>query len=477
MPARIVLVRPAAEGEQEEFREPLGIESIAAFLLCHGHECVLLDRQLEHAATGDFCKRVMSLAPDIVGFSVMTAEDMPDTLRLVQRLSGGCVTRGGKRSRMVAGGLFITTSTDMARALFPKDVLLLTGEGEAALLALADGKSPDGASPNGTTICPDAWAMAYRPQLEAYLARSAAISVRSARGCPGGCAFCSTPSLPGQAGRYCPRSISLVADEVEMLAKRVMDAGRLPVFDFVDDCFGELDRVTALTQELNRRDVKAAFSLELRAQSLCSAELSLLKQLKHGGLCRVFTGLESINAQTQRYFGKPIEVRRFLDGAQKMRRADIELQTGYILWHPLSSAAGAREEMRLAYEHGLFSPKLALSRLMLYPGSRLYEQAGMRGGMKPAELAPDAYACYEWIKGRLSLLYELWVTCAAALAYEVCRAHLTGDASRRDGLRALLREINDRSYAAISEESDGLVNITDMEEKAHALCRAGNGGK
>lgn len=476
--ARVVLIRPKTQGEQEEFREPLGIESIAAFLNLYGHEAILIDRRLDEASAGEVCQRVMQLCPDIVGFSLMTAEDAPDALRLIQRLSRGCVSLDGDPSRLVAGGLFVTTAMDMARALFPKNVTLLAGEGEAAMLALAQNVATGGgANGAGETApaSPDEWCVAYRPQLEEYLACGATISVRSSRGCTGGCAFCSTPLLPQPFGRYCAKDIRLVVDELETLAARAQAAGYLPVFDFVDDCFGDLQRVAALADELDGRALSVAFSLELRAQSLYDADAALLKRLRSSGLCRVFVGLESLDAKAREYFRKPIDEVRFFAGADALKQADIELQAGYILWRPNTTAAGAREEMRLARERGLFSPKLALSRLTLYPGSRLYREAGMSGGAKQAELQPDAYSLYELIKENVSGLYELWVQCAVKLANEVCRAHLTGDMARRDGLRALINDINDAAYRAIE---DGVPpDISDLEEATYALCRAGNGGE
>jgi radical SAM superfamily enzyme YgiQ (UPF0313 family) len=113
-------------------------------------------------------------------------------------------------------------------------------------------------------LSPDGWAEPSRDELSSYLRCGGVINMRSARGCPGQCSFCATPQLP--TARYAARSIRLVADEMEALASRYE-----PIFNFVDDDFGSLERIEELIKELERRALKTAFSLELRAGELTRA--------------------------------------------------------------------------------------------------------------------------------------------------------------------------------------------------------------
>ncbi len=94
--------------------------------------------------------------------------------------------------RCLAGGLYVTTALKQARALFPADVTLIRGEGEAAVAALLD-KQPLPEKP----LPPDGWAEPSRDELAHYLRYGGVISLRTAAGAP--------DSAPSARRRACPR--------------------------------------------------------------------------------------------------------------------------------------------------------------------------------------------------------------------------------------------------------------------------------
>ena len=71
--------------------------------------------------------------------------------------------------------------------------------------------------------------------------------------------------------RYAARDPAKVAEEMAALSGE----GYLPVFNFTDDEFGGTDRILALEAELERRGLRAAFSLEMRAADIVSASCGL----------------------------------------------------------------------------------------------------------------------------------------------------------------------------------------------------------
>ena len=286
VPGRTALVRPRYDGTDHEFQEPLGAEAICGYLLARGAEARVFDRRL-----GASVSDIEKFCPDWVGFSLMTEEDAPDALRLRQMLS-----RPGRR--FFAGGLFVTSCMEKARALFPSDTTLIPGEGEGPVWELLTfGEVREGPRPG-----PNEWAFASRENLSEYLARGGVINIRTARGCRGGCAFCTTPRLCAPKG-FETRDVSLVADEMASLVR----AGYPPVFNFTDDMFGGCDRVEELEEALSLRGVRAAFSLEMRAREVSMTPPDLWKRLYGGGLCRVFTGMESLNPDTLRAWHKPVD--------------------------------------------------------------------------------------------------------------------------------------------------------------------------
>ena len=429
---RIALVRPLCSYDEPEFQEPLGAEAVCGYLRERGLECRVFDRLL-----GVTIADLAAHEPDWVGFSLLTDADVPDALRLVQML------RAPGR-RFFAGGMFVTTEPERAAALFPKDTVLICGEGEGPVYTLVTGRSMEGGRRPG----PDEWAFASRDDLPAYLQRGCAISLRTSRGCRGSCAFCTTPSRQEETRRYAARDPAKVAEEMAALTRE----GYLPVFNFTDDEFGGTDRILALEAELERRGLRAAFSLEMRAADIVSAPRGLWPVLHEGGLCRIFTGLESFNADTRRRWNKPVDVPALMEAVRCIKKNGIACEVGYILWHEHSTVDSVRQEAEQLHDYGLLSPRTALSRLILYPGSRLYKMAGIRETAQ-APLPGEVRELFERWESLLQPLSPLWIKASLLLPGMACRAWLRKDPSRYLELTDCIETIKEQTYISLAGDS------------------------
>lgn len=167
---------------------------------------------------------------------------------------------------------------------------------------------------------PNDWAFQSRENIRLYIKKGGVLNIRSSRGCRGNCAFCTTPRLPRELKRFQARDISLVIDEIE---NAVTGYGIEPVVNFTDDEFGDFERIEELACELQRRNLRAAFSLELRAAGMLKGSASAWKDLHSGGLCRVFTGLESLNKNTLKEWKKPVKPEELLQSIEKCRSGGI----------------------------------------------------------------------------------------------------------------------------------------------------------
>ena len=437
---KCAIVRPLSAGWTWELEEPLGAEAIVGYLRERGIDSRVFDRRI-----GASVSDIRAYTPDLVGFSLMTAEDVPDALRLLQQLK-----LPGRR--FFAGGLFVTGEEMRCRALFPKDTVLIRGEGEGPVLSLVTGKEEKAPDPDG-------WAFAARDDLAVYLAEGGAIHIRSSRGCRGMCRFCTTPGT--FHSRHEERDISLVAEEMAAIAAQ----GHPPVFNFTDDEFGDLDRIAVLIEELDRRNVRAAFSLELRPPIVCLGSADLWKKLHRGGLCRVFTGLENLDRQVLRNWQKPTDPDRLLAAVKVCEEAGILCETGYILFHEKSSAASVLAQAEALHRLGRFTPKIALSILHRYPGSALFGESET-GRTGPVTLPGDAAELYERWSEMLSECCRLWSDCAARLPNAACRGFLSGDLRQRDLLRRALGEINELTWDIIQEKPVSAAK----KEELYALC-------
>jgi hypothetical protein len=482
----VALIRPLYKGDESEFQEPLGIERLAVFLEAHGIETLQFDRRLfEREGSHGFWEEFEPAVPDLVGLSVMTAEDVPDALRVISRIRA-------RRPfmRFVVGGLYVTTSPDAARRRFPADAVLVQNEGELPLLGLV---SPDsgggggvgGVGGGGPGLSPDGWACALRPHFERYLRLGCAISLQSARGCHGNCSFCATPTMPAPYRSWQGRPTALVASEMETLAARARASGLLPIFNFVDDDFGSLGRIEQLDLELRRRGLRVAYALQLRMAALLGQKRldSRLAALKAGGLTRVFLGVESLCPQTLRAWGKPYDI----DGAppvfEALRTAGISAHIGYILWHGKSTIEGARAEAQRLWELGLYTPKVAEGRMVLFPGSRLHHQS-QTGGTQDLlarwePLDPPVERFYHDVSSRQQPVYDVWKEAAVLSPWLAARAHLTGDPTALDALNSILAACDRYSFEGLmrNEFPEDLPKIAaSLMEKVESIRSSALGG-
>lgn len=428
---KVALVRPRYDGDDPEFQEPLGAEAICGYLREHGVQARVFDRML-----GAGYSEIASFNPDWIGFSLMTDADAPDALRMQQMLQQ-------KGRRFFAGGLFITTCPEKARALFPSDTVMISGEGEGPVYELVTtGKVQGKLKPD-----PDEWAFASRDQLAEYLSRGGVINIRTSRGCKGNCAFCTTPQNGRPAGHK-TRSTVKIADEMFQISQ----SGYEPVFNFTDDMFGDYKRIRDLTGALRIRGLRAAFSLEMRACEVINTPPGIWKELHEGGLCRIFTGLESLNHRTLETWKKPLNAERLIRAMQAMKQTGIACEAGYILWHDSTEPEDAFREAEQLYQYGLLSPKTALSRLVLFPGSRLYEEIKADDiclcRLKPA--SERMYARWETI---LFPLRAIWTAVSCAMPKMYCEAFLhhekTREVKRLEMCDARIREM---TWQALSKE-------------------------
>ncbi|MDO4797154.1 MAG: cobalamin-dependent protein [Coriobacteriales bacterium] len=460
---RVLLIRPLCEGRDPEFGEPLGIERLAGYLGAHGIAAELLDRRLYAAerraglatdGAAGFWDDVRSLCahgdePQVIGFSLMTEGDVPDARRIASRLHARY-----PHATIAFGGVFVTTAAARARQLLPHDAVLLRGEGEAALLALARG---DEAARGYVT--PNEWACPHRPYLERYARLGCAVAMQTSRGCPGICTFCATPQLPQELRRWQGRALDLVASEMAQVAARLEAADLPPVLNIVDDDAGPLSRLEALAGELRRQDLRVAWACEMRMAALVRQPdlAGRLRALHEAGLTRLFVGVESLDAATLRAWKKHYDVSCLPEVLDAARTAGIAVQTGYMLWHANQTVAGALGEVHRLHELGIYTHQAAISRLIVFLGSELGRTLGQAAAYQPMGAREETF--YQRFCERTQELRERWVGAAIREPYAAAQAFLGEDASQLTAVREELASVNEESYAQFLACHDEFVRM------------------
>ena len=432
-------MRTFSQYNYEEPGEPLGIEALAANLRKNNIACRLFDRERDSLeAVAD---AVIAYQPSLLGLSVLLEDNAFDACKLLLKI------RRKRNTPCVVGGLFITTDYDKARALFPKDCRLVAGEGETALLKICSEISgvryPDMDRPY---LMPEEWSWLYRPDLQYYLDMGAPISMKSSRGCHGQCSFCVTPSLPNGQNKWLGRKIVDVAEEMEYLSKNYYP----PAFNFIDDDFGPLSRLVELTDELKKRNVQCAISLQLRANAVYHTPNyeQIMRNLKENGVYFVFIGLESLNKETLAYFNKRMDPGKALQVVQTIRDCGIAVNAGYILWHALSTVESVKKEAVMLHDAGLFTAKTCISNMGIFPGCQLHKELGNKHYAMPLDYF------FSKIKAANAPLYDTWLISALKIPRYYAIAYLKPDRGLQDKISTIEKElerVNELSFQLLMD--------------------------
>ncbi|MGB0127734.1 MAG: radical SAM protein [Rhodocyclaceae bacterium] len=311
---RITLVHPAGFNfvpGQPDFSvlanrmAPLGILQLAAWLEKHGHPCAVHDCLGPAAPTSIEANAEIVLAtkPDLVGVSATTSGFM-DGWEIAAYIKA-------KRPhvKVVFGNVHVSSIGAPILDHFPEIDYLCFGEGEGAMLELAEGRAPatianlcyrDGggravANPRRDRILnlddlpfPAYEKLAGFPQgyhlpLFSYAKRFGATMVTS-RGCPYTCSFCDRTVFERL---YKTNS----AEYVHAHMKYLRDRFGVRHINFYDDLFtAQKRRVTELCEKLIAEPLGMDFNCAIRTGHTSD---EMLRLLKRAGALMVSMGIES----------------------------------------------------------------------------------------------------------------------------------------------------------------------------------------
>ncbi|HZV55046.1 MAG TPA: radical SAM protein [Rhodocyclaceae bacterium] len=310
---RITLVHPAGFNfvpGQPDFSvlanrmPPIGILQLASWLERHGHATAVHDCLGPCAPTGIEANAEIVLAtdPELVGFSATTAGFM-DAFEIA-----AYVKKKRPAVRIVFGGVHVSSIGGPILEHFPEIDYLCIGEGEGAMLNLADGKAPKDianliwrdsarivANPRRDRIrdldelpFPAYEKLAgfphgYHLPLFTHERRHGATMITS-RGCPYTCSFCDRTVFERL---YKTNSARYVYDHM----KHLRDRWGVYHINFYDDLFtAHKKRVAELCQLLIDQPLGMQFNCAIRTGHTSD---EMLRMLKAAGALMVSMGIES----------------------------------------------------------------------------------------------------------------------------------------------------------------------------------------
>jgi radical SAM superfamily enzyme YgiQ (UPF0313 family) len=283
---------------------PIGILSLAAWLEQHGHPTLVHDCLGPRAPADPEANASIVLAgkPDLVGFSTTTSSFLEGTE------IAACIKRRDPRIRIVFGNVHVTSIGAPLLEHFPEIDYLCIGEGEGAMLELANDSAPAGI-PNlvyrdGETIVANprrprildldslpfpayeklaGFPHDYHLPLFSYVKRHGATMITS-RGCPYTCSFCDRTVFEH---RYRVNSAAYIYKHMKYLRDRF----GVRHINFYDDLFtAQKKRVFALCDLLTDQPLGMDFNCAIRTGHTSP---EMLRRLKQAGALMVSMGIES----------------------------------------------------------------------------------------------------------------------------------------------------------------------------------------
>lgn len=367
---------------------PTGLCSIHSFLCSNGINSHLAN--LSHFPDARVRKLLTEFRPDIVGLSQWTHNRFVtiDIARTIKSMLPDCT--------VIAGGGHATHQYSQILSRNPEIDLIITGEGEHALLevsaAIHSGK-PLSTIP-GLAIRLDGkpFHTGYRERIKdldslpypsIFLKNSTGLDIdlqaefiTTSRGCPSVCRFCGSPDFWGRNVTY--RTPASVVDEFLFLKDKL----GLIYLSIRDETFtANRKRTIELCKIMIKRRVNIFWNCQSRVESV---DPELLELMKQAGCECIQLGVESGARPVLERLGKRITPEQVIKAAEAAHKAGISLSVYLITGVPSETPADEKATVELMKR--IRPDSIQASPLAYYPGTALFRDA-----VKNRQLSEDIF--------------------------------------------------------------------------------------
>jgi radical SAM superfamily enzyme YgiQ (UPF0313 family) len=367
---------------------PIGILSIAAWLLREGHGVEVLDLSgmAPEKAQERFLHRLQSFAPQFVGFSAVTS-NFPHAYRLAE-----ATKQFAPQMTVVFGGVHVSALRGKIMADYPAIDLVVTGEGEQAMARIAAGDELTSIQglihrhngevvDNGirTELIPldelplpayhllEGFPRAYEGALFNY-PKAPTATIISSRGCPYVCTYCDRSVF-----RSSFRSLS-APRLYEQMAHLRREYGVRHIF-FYDDLFTfNRQRIEEFCRLLLAKPLGMTFNCAVRVGHV---DDELLRLLKRAGCWMVSLGVESGAPEILARHKSSIDFAEMRDTVTRIRRAGLRAKGLFMMGLPGETEETVRTTA--AFIDGLGLDDMNMTKFTPFPGSPLYRNIREEG--------------------------------------------------------------------------------------------------
>jgi len=367
---------------------PLGILSIAGYLLREGFTVKVIDVHAERIGPTELEELLRRYRPRCVGITVLSSMlvSSHSIAKLARRLLPDCV--------IVAGGVHAEAFPEQMLRNSAID-LVVRGDGERPMTEIVSGKPwdeiesvsflrPDGSVQHNPLqeieMDLDQYPMPayhlidfkrYFPSATSYR-NLPAINIIMTRGCPGKCTFCNSAMTVLRS-----RSPQNVFAQINLLRSQY----GIKQVQFFDDTFTvNKAGVLELCRLLRENQVDVSFSCYVRGD--CFSD-EMARALKSAGCHQVMVGIETGSEPIMEIIQKPIDKRRYTEMVRIAHAHDIEVRAGFIIGNLGETWETMEESLNFAIELDVDFFQMSIS--TPYPGTALYKQALAEGRLKHLE--------------------------------------------------------------------------------------------
>lgn len=273
-----------------DLRPPMGLGYITAFLERHGHEVLICDNYL---APLNMSKQIRDFKPDIIGL-YMHSPGYYSACDLIEEINAAA-----PNIPLVAGGPHASLQPDNVPAAVD---YVVTGEGEHAMLDLAEGWRPerrviDNAKTERIKNLDDYpfpnydhfIGKNYNWGFDLYgVANTPVFTMHTSRSCPYRCTFCGVAAI--WTRKWTRFSAERIVKEIDLYVARYGCQG----IYFREDLFTtDLRRVETMCDMLLERDYKIVWACETRADI---TDERVVEKMAKSGCVGAYCGIESGSA-------------------------------------------------------------------------------------------------------------------------------------------------------------------------------------
>lgn len=381
---------------------PVGLVSLAAYLQSLGYEVTLAN--FSQRGYRKALKDIHALRPDVLGVSMFT-HNRVDSIKLIQG-----VKKNLPKCKIITGGPHVTFLTDEYLKRYPEIDYIIRGEGERAFSRLLEqftqGRFPAAKVIEGEMIEP----LDVLPSPSSFSGATIDVDINeqfkhiiTSRGCPFHCTFCCSPVFWGKHVRF--TEPAKVVEELIGLYKK----HGIIYFTIRDDNFTlKKSHVMKFCELLRKSGIYMMWNCQARVDTV---DDEMLAAMKCAGLEMIQYGVETGSDKILRLYDKKISVADIKRAAAAARKVGTYLSLYLMVGMKGETRSDVKKTISLIREilpgDGIVSP------VALYPGTLLYEQERLEGGISNAAwferkdsgifLRSDD-AVWQWMKELLTAL-------------------------------------------------------------------------